>query len=54
MKKKSLADLLVDAKDMAEAAGSKVKVTAAAAGEGIKVTTGEAGARLMSEVRQKI
>lgn len=39
---------------MAEAAGSKVKVTAAAAGEGIKVTTGEAGARLMSEVRQKI
>lgn len=46
MKKKSFADLLVDAKDMAEAAGSKVKVTAAAAGEGIKVTTGEASARL--------
>lgn len=46
MKKKSLSDILVDAKAAAETAGTKVKTTANAAGEAIKVATGDAGAAI--------
>ena len=46
MKKKSLSDILVDAKAAAETAGTKVKTTANAAGEAIKVATSDAGAAI--------